>query len=127
MKYSSLALITQQFEEKGRFYFNGTSDYSNLGGKPWFRNLEADCGLITFVNRVRSGHTQCREHLVRKNLISSAECNCGEPIQSVEHLIFNCPNIAREAEILISKLKKIDIFIEDRIEHLIFRNDKRIL
>jgi hypothetical protein len=41
--------------------------------------------------QARTGHTHLREYLARTHQIESAVCDCGGGVESVEHVILQCP------------------------------------
>jgi len=53
---------------------------TNLGRKEW-------CTL----NRARSGVGKTRDNLTKWGLATSTTCDCGFPIQDMDHILFNCP------------------------------------
>lgn len=59
--------------------------------KPWFCKNNWPRKYITTINRIRSDHTSLKESLARKNIISDPMCDCGEDIEDINHVIFDCP------------------------------------
>lgn len=53
---------------------------SNLPRKLW-------CKL----NRLRTGHGRCKANLYKWGIITSPECECGEPEQTIHHITWDCP------------------------------------
>lgn len=43
------------------------------------------------LNRLRTGHAKSNEMLFRWNLIPSPACDCGAPIQTMTHIVEECP------------------------------------
>lgn len=73
--------------------------------KPWFykmHNLER--GSITTLNRIRANHYNLAESLHRKGMIDSPNCECGEGIEDINHIIWHCKNYENEREILKNNL-----------------------
>lgn len=69
---------------KGRYY----AVYAgNFKPKPWFQDLGLDRKRISLASRVKSGHTKAKAHLKRMNIIDDDRCQCGEEVESVDHLI----------------------------------------
>ena len=82
---------------KGIKYVDNNKKFSCIS---WFYNLDLDRKRITLINRVKSGHTRTKDHLFRKNIVNSNECDCGE-VQTVDHLIWNFPRFLNYREALI--------------------------
>ena len=65
------------------FDFNNHSAKSNeftLPRKEW-------CNL----NRIRTGHGRCNDMLYKWRLINDPKCSCGNPRQTMMHLLQDCP------------------------------------
>lgn len=45
----------------------------------------------TALNRIRTGHGNCRDSRHRWNMAPSAECDCGAERQTVHHIVTECP------------------------------------
>jgi hypothetical protein len=65
-----------------RYYRNGSS--------PWFREIKMNRRAFVSINRVRAGHTSLKASLNRVNIVSTAECECGDGLQTEEHIFWNC-------------------------------------
>jgi hypothetical protein len=39
---------------------------------------------------MRAGHSSHKAHLSRFNIVSTAECECGDGLQTEEHVFWNC-------------------------------------
>ncbi len=44
------------------------------------------------LNRIRTGHGNCVSCLFQWNMVDSAGCDCGEPNQTMNHIVNDCPN-----------------------------------
>ena len=75
---------------KGAAYFKQVKNFSL---KPWYKNLHLTRQQITYINRIKSGHTQLLSHLFRMNIIDSPTCYCENSEQNIEHIIWDCPLI----------------------------------
>ena len=117
MKKDAKDSLREQFDFRGKKYFENVKD---LGNYPWFLNVNLDRGAITLINRLRSGHTRCRKHLNDKNIMLSAECDCGAVSQDVDHLIFDCLDNRFKSEILMSEIWRTDPYLEPRVSALAF-------
>ena len=58
---------------------------------PWYYDTLLKRGEIVCINRLRFGHTQCREHLFKINIVENPRCQCGNNNDSIDHYIFICP------------------------------------
>lgn len=50
------------------------------------------------LNRIRTSHGICRDSLHKWGMVESPACDCGEPRQTVHHIVFDCPLTAYEGE-----------------------------
>lgn len=69
---------------KGKSYFELTEKFSV---KPWFQGLGLGREQITIINRLKSGHTHERAHIFRMNILVEEAFECGELLQTTEHLL----------------------------------------
>jgi hypothetical protein len=60
-----------------RYYTNGSS--------PWFREIKMKRLAFVSTKRMRAGHTSLKAKLNRFNIMSTAECECGDGLQTEEH------------------------------------------
>jgi hypothetical protein len=42
------------------------------------------------INRMRAGHSDLKQALSRFNIVSTAECECGDRLQTEEHIFWHC-------------------------------------
>jgi hypothetical protein len=42
------------------------------------------------INRMRAGHTSLKGSLNRFNIVSTADCECGDGLQTEEHIFWDC-------------------------------------
>jgi hypothetical protein len=42
------------------------------------------------INRMRAGHINLKASLNRFNIVSTAECECGDGLQTEEHMFWDC-------------------------------------
>jgi hypothetical protein len=59
----------------GKYYRNGLS--------PWFREIKMNCHAFVSINCLRAGHTSLKASQNRFNIVSTAECECGDGLQTV--------------------------------------------
>jgi hypothetical protein len=68
-----------QFE---RYYGNGSS--------PRFREIKMNRRAFVSIIRMRAGHTSLKASLNRFNIVSTTECECGDGLQTEEHIFWDC-------------------------------------
>ena len=86
---------------KGKYYGDYFYNESRL---PWYKKFKLDRRSVTTINRIRSGHNSLKNHLFRLNIINDDKCQCGS-VESVDHIVFNCPLYNKQRKILIDFLK----------------------
>jgi hypothetical protein len=65
-----------------RYYRNGSS--------PWLREIKLNRRVFMSINRVRAGHSSLKASLSRFNIESTAECECGDGLQTEKHIFWGC-------------------------------------
>lgn len=50
------------------------------------------------LNRIRTSHGVCRDSFYKWGLTESPACDCGEPRQTVHHIVANCPITSYQGE-----------------------------
>ena len=108
---------------KGVKYVDNNLEFSSI---PWFFRYDLDRKRITMINRVKSGHTRTKDHLFRKNILNSNECECGD-VQTVEHLIWNCPRFLNYRDVLIQFLAGRGIFPGSDVTLLFNRSNLEVI
>ncbi|CAK9814203.1 hypothetical protein ANTPLA_LOCUS8105 [Anthophora plagiata] len=90
---------------KGIKYLN--SGVSNNNKKtPWFTTVSSlERKSIVTLSRIRVNHYNLNESLERKNLVNSAECECGHGVQDIDHVIWQCPMNEEQRRILENQLE----------------------
>jgi len=76
--------------------------------KSWFSRLSLPRDQITTFCRIRSNHYNLNYSLHRKNIVASAACQCGDPRQDINHVIFRCPLTRLKSRKLIAYLRHCD-------------------
>jgi len=112
LREKTSATLKECFSTKGKHFYllycNG-----NLPSHLWFSQLSIPRKQILII-RLRSNHYKCQYNLnaslYRKNIVSSASCNCGDPYQDANHIIFYCPQTRPTASHLIAYLRRISPF-----------------
>jgi hypothetical protein len=65
-----------------RYYRNGPS--------PWFREVKMNRCAFLSLNRMRGGQSSLKASLSRFNIMSTAECECGDGQQTEKHIFWDC-------------------------------------
>ncbi|XP_023703181.1 uncharacterized protein LOC111862205 [Cryptotermes secundus] len=91
---------------KGKYYFD---NYFAEVPYPWFNKIKLHRKPIVTLNRLRAGHYCLKTHLHRLNIVPHAICDCGENIESPNHILWQC--------------KRFDAAREDMLRNLIKRNE----
>jgi hypothetical protein len=64
--------------------------FRNVGGSSsWFREIKMNRRAFVPINPMRAGHTSLKAGLSRFN-VSTAECECGDGLQTEEHVFWDC-------------------------------------
>jgi len=107
LKIKFLSSLENDFFQKGTLYhsyfFNPT-----LPTKPWFSHLSLPRYQIVTINRLRSNHYNLNLSLYRKNIVNSPLCQCGDPRQDVNHVIFRCLLTRIKSQKLLLHLYRVD-------------------
>jgi hypothetical protein len=62
---------------------------------------------------VLTGHGMTKAYLHRFHLIEEATCSCGEEYQSMDHLLFHCPNLSAQREVIKQQIGTWPVRKED--------------
>ena len=90
-------LITKQF-------------FPNIKEKPRKR-----IQLTPNLTAIATAHGKTKDYLHRFK-INSPECPCGTGNQTVEHLVYECPKVQGEREVLIRNIAKQDTWPKEKSE-----------
>jgi hypothetical protein len=63
--------------------------YYRSGSAPWFREIQMKRRAFVSLNRMRAGHTSLNVSLNRFNTVSTAKCECGDRLQTEEHILWD--------------------------------------
>jgi hypothetical protein len=69
---------------------NYSERYYRNSSTPWFRGIKTNRRAFVSINRMRAGHTNLKASLNRFNIVSTAECKCGDGLQTEEHIFWDC-------------------------------------
>jgi len=65
-----------------------------ISPRPWYYKMPLSRKDIVLINRIRSNHYNLNYNLFRKSMTYSAACQCGDPRQDINHVVFFCPQIS---------------------------------
>jgi hypothetical protein len=71
----------------GESYFE---KYYKSGSSPWFREINMNRHAFVSVNRMRLDYTSLKASLNRFNIVSMAECKCGDGLQTEKYIFWDC-------------------------------------
>jgi hypothetical protein len=71
----------------GKSYFDR---YYRNGSFPWLREIKMNRHAFMLINRMRAGHSSLKASLNRFNIASTAECECGDGLQTEEYIFWDC-------------------------------------
>jgi hypothetical protein len=63
---------------------------STAGIAPWFCEIKMNRRDFVSINRMRAGHSSLKASLNRCNIVSTAECECGDGLQRDGHIFWDC-------------------------------------
>jgi hypothetical protein len=64
--------------------------YCRNGSAPWFREIKTNRRAFVSISRMRASHTSLEASLNRCNIVSTAECECVDGLQTEEHIFWDC-------------------------------------
>jgi len=89
-----ISYLNESAQTKGVLH---ASLYQNLNSKlSWYYDKPLNRKEIVLINRIRSNHYNLNYSLYRKNMVPSAACQCGDPRQDKNHIIFYCIQYCNE-------------------------------
>jgi len=106
LREKTSAFLEDSFLSKGKQFYS-LYFKNNPPPQPWFARLSIPREQIVSITRLRSNHYNLNASLHRKNIIPSASCDCGDPHQDINHIIFYCPLTRPTASHLISFLRRL--------------------
>jgi len=106
LREKTSAFLKDCFLTKGKqYYFYYCKE--NPPPYPWFSQLPTPREQIVLITRLRSNHYNLNSSLYRKNIICSAACDCDDPHQDINHIIFYCPLTRPNTSHLIPYLRRL--------------------
>ncbi|XP_058803329.1 uncharacterized protein LOC131671138 [Phymastichus coffea] len=90
---------------------NFFQNFHNEKDKPWFAHVNLPRAIITTINCCRSGHYNLAYSLGRIGIKSSTDCECGHPIQDLDHILWQCPVYDQQRSQFIKDLRKQKMFL----------------
>jgi hypothetical protein len=73
--------------DRGESYFER---YYRNGSSPWFCEMKMNRFAFVSINHMRAGHSSLKASLSKFNIVSTAECECGDGLQMEEHIFWDC-------------------------------------
>jgi hypothetical protein len=52
--------------------------------------MKMNCSAFVSINRMRADHFSLKASLSKFNIVSTAECECGDGLQAEEHIFWDC-------------------------------------
>lgn len=105
---------------KGYRYILFSEDFKQV---PWFKGLGLDRKKIGVINRLMTGHTLAKAHLKRMNILEEESCECGEGVESIEHIFWFCPNYARTRYSLHNYLESKGVAFDTPIDKIVIQSN----
>jgi hypothetical protein len=68
---------------------NGTENKATLRDTTRINEIKMNRRAFASINRMRAGHTSLEASLNRFNIVSKAECECGDGFQTEEHIFWD--------------------------------------
>ena len=112
----STQTIIYEGKEKRKTYFQ--LYYSNKK-TPWFDFKNFSRKFIVTINRMRANHYSLAASLHHVRIIDNPKCKCGQDIENLNHVIWNCNLYDSQRQELIKNLKKLKFQLPLNIESLI--------
>ncbi|XP_053989523.1 uncharacterized protein LOC128882011 isoform X2 [Hylaeus volcanicus] len=116
-------------EIKGRKFFEQIGTEMNRKFyKPWFykfrHNLDRE--TVRVISRIRSNHYNLKESLARKGIIGDPECDCGQGVEDIDHVIVECTLYNWERDYIHQNLRKEILKVGESTYELIRMNKIKI-
>lgn len=89
--------LVEKFKTKGTTY-GSLQEVGKM--RPWFEGTKLPRCHISLINRIRANHICTGEFLHRIRARDDSSCPCGEEVQDLNHIFWNCPLTANESMIL---------------------------
>lgn len=92
-------ILSNQANSTGKQHFDL---YPTFSSKSWFHKTYFSREEIVTVCRIRSNHYNLNSSLYKYKIVSSPACNCGNPIQDINHVFWYCPLFINHRKHLIT-------------------------
>ena len=102
-----------QSATKGKQFF---AEYHNIYSHPWFYKSKLSREEIVIINRCRSGHYSLNFSLNKIKLANSSSCECGWPMQDLNHIVWQCPLYDSQRNQLLKNLQIIKQYLPLNVE-----------
>ena len=98
----------EQGNHKGKKYFQ---NFFTTCRRTWFANSTYSRNIVVTINRCRADHYNLAASLAKIKLVSDPICECGEYEEDLNHLIWQCRLYNKQRTLLISKLRKLNVYL----------------
>ncbi|XP_024882476.1 uncharacterized protein LOC112464669 [Temnothorax curvispinosus] len=113
--------IKNEASYKGRDYFRRYYDEEKK--KPWFHKIRTERYFYTWMNRIRANHYNLNESLARKEYIATPDCECGNYVEDINHVVWECRKYDDQKERLNEELEIRNLRGTEDIFEIIRRED----
>jgi hypothetical protein len=86
-------IVTVETSSRGEHYFERY--YKNVSA-PWFREIKMNRRAFVSINRMRAGDSSLETSLNRFDIVSTAECECGDGLQTEELIFWDCKRYEKQ-------------------------------
>lgn len=94
-----------------------------------FPNLTINLNRFDIVTicRIRSNHYNSNYSLYRCNLVNSPSCDCGDPRQDINHILWHCPLLNDHRLTLFNSLNRLNFFLPFDVFKLLINPSQKII
>ena len=96
--------IQNKFEKKGKEFYQY---YHQENARPWFYKKNLSRNIVFTINRARSNHYNLNFSLAHIEIVNDPSCECGNEIQDLEHIFWQCPQYDIQRHMFIKKLQQL--------------------
>ena len=61
---------------------------------------------MVLINRIRCGHTSLNSSLLKHKIVESDMCKCGDSVDNVEHIFWDCKLYDKERKTMLKDIRK---------------------
>ena len=123
IKNNTRKFITEENASKGTEYI---TYFHNNTTKPWFYKKKLPRKIITTINRCRSGHYSLASSLAKIGLASNSKCECGNELQDINHIFWQCPLYNQQRHDFVTNLNHMYIFLPNSCSSLLYKPTSKL-